>query len=135
MQGEELYAVEPETEMYEGGRAVLVGLHDADKNKFPNLALMKLSAWHKARGDDVRWWIPLEQYDKVYSSQAFTFSPEEPMLPEDAVKGGTGYGVYEDLPEEIDRMHPDYSIYPDVDYAIGFLTRGCIRKCPWCVVP
>ena len=49
--------------------------------------------------------------------------------------GGTGYGIYEDLPEEIDRMFPDYKIYPDTDYAIGYLTRGCVRKCPWCIVP
>ena len=135
MQGEELRAVGSETEEHEGGRRVQIGLHDADKNKFPNLALMKLSAWHKAKGDNVNWWIPMEQYDRVYSSKVFTFTPEEPMLPECTIKGGTGYGIYIDLPEEIESMFPDYSIYPDVDYAIGFLTRGCIRNCPWCVVP
>ena len=112
-----------------------IGLHDADKTGFPNLALMKLSAWHKAHGDDVRWWIPMEEYDKVYSSKVFNFTPEEIMLPEDTVKGGTGYGIYDELPEEVDCMFPDYSIYPHVDYAVGFLTRGCIRNCPWCVVP
>ena len=57
------------------------------------------------------------------------------MLPADAIKGGTGYGIYEDLPDEIDAMCPDCSIYPKANHAIGFLTRGCIRKCPWCVVP
>ena len=115
---------------------MIVGLHDADKNKFPNLALMKLSAWYKQRGDDVVWWNPMERCDLVYSSKVFTFTPEEPLLPDDAIKGGTGYGLpYADLPDVIDAMYPDYSIYPDVDYAIGFLTRGCIRKCPWCVVP
>lgn len=112
-----------------------IGLHDADKNAFPNLALMKISAWHKARGDDVGWWIPMFEYDRVYSSKVFTFTPEEPYLPPDTIRGGTGYGVYEDLPPEIDIMQPDYSIYPACDYAVGFLTRGCIRKCPWCVVP
>lgn len=112
-----------------------IGIHDSDKNGFPNLALMKISAYHKAEGDEVQWWNPMEHFDKVYSSKVFTFTPEEPMLPEDAIKGGTGYGIYEDLPAEIDDMHPDYSIYPDCKHAIGFLTRGCIRKCPWCVVP
>lgn len=112
-----------------------IGLHDSDKTGFPNMALMKISAWHKAQGDTVTWWIPLLQYDRVYSSKVFTFTPEQPMLPPDTVKGGTGYGTYEDLPDEMDRMFPDYSIYPDCKYAIGFMTRGCIRNCPWCVVP
>lgn len=112
-----------------------IGLHDSDKNGFPNLALMKISAWHKAQGDIVEWWIPMLEWDKVYSSKVFTFTPEEMLLPPDTIKGGTGYGIYDELPPEIDAMFPDYSIYPDVDYAIGFLTRGCIRNCPWCVVP
>ena len=114
---------------------MLVGLHDSDGGNFPNLALMKLSAWHKAQGDTVEWWMPMMEYDRVYSSKVFTFTPENPYLPADTIKGGTGYGIYEDLPPEIDNLFPDYSIYPDCDYAIGFLTRGCIRKCPWCVVP
>lgn len=112
-----------------------IGLHDADKTKFPNYALMKISAWHKSKGDTVEWWEPLEKYDKVYSSKVFTFTPVDPYLPADAVRGGTGYGIYDSLPDEIDAMFPDYSIYPNVGYAIGFLTRGCIRRCPWCVVP
>lgn len=112
-----------------------IGLHDSDTTGFPNLALMKLSAWHKARGDAVEWWSPLFPYDKIYSSKIFTFTPECPYLPPDAIKGGTGYGIYEDLPDEIDRIFPDYSIYPGCKHAIGFLTRGCIRNCPWCVVP
>jgi len=112
-----------------------IGLHDSDKTGFPNLALMKISAWHKAQGDAVEWWNLMFPYDKVYSSKVFTFTPECVYLPPDTVKGGTGYGIYEDLPEEIDAMFPDYSIYPDCKHAIGFLTRGCIRHCPWCVVP
>ena len=112
-----------------------IGLHDSDKTDFPNYALMKISAWHKAQGDVVEWWNPLLTYDMVYSSKVFTFTPENPYLPENTIKGGTGYGKYTELPPEIDAMFPDYSIYPKVNYAIGFLTRGCIRKCPWCVVP
>lgn len=114
---------------------MFVGLHDSDNTGFPNYALMKISAYHKARGDTVGWFIPLMQYDKVYSSKVFTFTPEYEYLPPDTVKGGTGYGIYGDLQEEIDRMQPDYSIYPNTDYAVGFLTRGCVRKCPWCIVP
>lgn len=114
---------------------MVIGLHDSDRTGFPNLALMKISARHKARGDTVEWWNPMFTYDRVYSSKVFTFTPECAYLPPDTVKGGTGYGIYEDLPEEIDAMFPDYSIYPDCKHAIGFLTRGCIRHCPWCVVP
>ncbi len=120
-----------------------IGLHDAEKsylkNKtFPNLALMKLSAYHKQRGDQVEWWNPLESYDRVYSSKVFDFTPEDPYLPEHAIRGGTGY---RDIPlnkmllEEIDSIFPDYSIYPECDYALGYLTRGCIRNCRWCIVP
>jgi hypothetical protein len=112
-----------------------IGLHDSDGTGFPNLALMKLAAWHRARGDSVEWWVPMLEYDRVYSSKVFTFTPENPYLPRDTVKGGTGYGITDELPIEIDDMFPDYSIYPDCDHAIGFLTRGCIRKCPWCIVP
>ena len=112
-----------------------IGLHDSDKTRFPNYALMKISAWHKSRGDSVEWWNPLMQYDRVYSSKVFTFTEENPYLPENTIKGGTGYGDYSELPADIDAMFPDYSIYPNIDYAIGFLTRGCIRKCKWCCVP
>jgi len=112
-----------------------IALHDSDYTGFPNYALMKLSAYHKAQGDHVELWIPMVKYDRVYSSKIFTFSPEDPMLPPDAIKGGTGYGIMDELPPEVDAVFPDYSLYPDCDHAIGFLTRGCIRKCPWCIVP
>lgn len=117
-----------------------IGLHDAEKEKiknktFPNYALMKISAYHKSKGDTVEWWQPLNTYDKVYSSKVFDFTPENPYLPPNTIKGGTGYGIFEDLPKEIDDMFPDYSIYPECNYAIGYITRGCIRNCEWCVVP
>ena len=112
-----------------------IALHDSDATGFPNLALMKLSAYHKAQGDSVEWWNPLLPYDRVYSSKVFTFTPECPYLPENTIRGGTGYGVYDELPPEVDAMFPDYSLYPKCDHAIGFLTRGCIRACQWCVVP
>lgn len=112
-----------------------IGIHDSDKTGFPNLALMKISAWHKAQGNTVEWWTPMLPFDRVYSSKVFTFTPECAYLPPDTIKGGTGYGIYTELPPEIDAAFPDYSIYPDCKHAIGFLTRGCIRQCPWCVVP
>lgn len=121
-----------------------VGLHDADaahfkrKNKFPNYALMKISAYHKRRGDAVEWWqgeIFNNLYDRIYSAKIFDFTLENPFLPERTIKGGTGYNVKSCLPIEIDDMYPDYSIYPECDYAVGFLTRGCPNRCRWCVVP
>ena len=121
---------------------MLVGLHDAEaehiKNKsFPNYALMKISAYHKARGDTVSWWNPLEShfYDLIYSSKVFDFTPENPYLPARAIRGGTGYGLMAELPPEVDAVFPDYSIYPACDYAIGYITRGCPNNCQWCVVP
>lgn len=121
-----------------------VGLHDAERdyfktgNKFPNYALMKISAYHKAQEDHVEWWNPLVKYDRVYSSKVFDFTPIDPYLPEDTIRGGTGYRdlpVDNRLPDEIDNLFPDYSIYPECDYAIGYLTRGCPNKCRWCIVP
>lgn len=76
---------------------MIIGLHDAEKEyfkhskTFPNYALMKISAWHKAQGDTIEWWNPLYKYDRVYSSKVFDFTPDDPYLPEDAIRGGTGY--------------------------------------------
>ena len=117
-----------------------VGLIDVDGHNFPNLALMKLSAWHKAQGDPVTWYQPLfttEPLDRVYMSKVFTFTPDYPysINAKEIVMGGTGYKLYTDLPPQIESIFPDYSIYPKYSYAIGFLTRGCIRNCPWCIVP
>ena len=101
----------------------------------PNLALMRISAWHKAQGDSVEWFMPLMKYDRVYASKIFTFTPDDPYLPADAVRGGTGYDPHTCLPPEVEAMRPDYTIYPQFTEAYGFLTRGCPNKCPWCVVP
>lgn len=111
-----------------------IALHDADKNDFPNLALMKLSSWHKLLGDTVEWFVPGGQYDLVYSSKVFTFTPADPMLPVNTIYGGTGYNIAAVLPPHINACYPDYSLY-GITYGLGFLTRGCIRRCPECFVP
>ena len=114
-----------------------IGLVDVDGHHYPNLALMKLSAWHKAQGDSVEFADPMfGRYDKVYMSKVFTFSPDcADYYPCEIVKGGTGYKDYTTvLPDEIEHICPDYSLY-GVREAYGFLTRGCVNRCPWCIVP
>lgn len=117
-----------------------IGLIDVDGHNFPNLALMKISAWHKSIGDDVEWWNGFCEYDKVYMSKVFddTYSNNvpEPFNAKEIVKGGTGYGLENKLPYEIEHMFPDYSIYGDLtnNTAYGFLTRGCPRMCSFCIV-
>lgn len=123
-----------------------VGLIDVDGHNFPNLPLMKISAYHKKIGDSVEWYEPLlsEHLDKVYMSKVFTFTSDY-QFPIDAdviEKGGTGYSYPtggKKLPEEIEHIYPDYSIYyekyPETkNTAYGFLTRGCPRGCNFCIV-
>lgn len=117
-----------------------IGLIDVDGHNFPNLALMKISSWHKAQGDEVEWWWGFGDYDRVYMSKVFdeTYSKDipEPFNTREIVKGGTGYGLDNVLPYEIEHSFPDYSLYPKLtkDTAYGFLTRGCPRGCPFCIV-
>lgn len=101
---------------------------------------MKLSAWHKQQGASVEWYNGFDYYDKVYMSKVFTFTPDDGRViqADEVVKGGTGYGMYESL--FCDAINPDLSLYPltkwyDGKTGYGYLTRGCIRKCPWCIVP
>lgn len=114
-----------------------IGILAVDSN-YPNLALMKISSYHKARGDNVEWYNPLCHYDKVYAAKVFSFTPQyEYYINTDELEtGGTGINVDKTLPLEIDRLQPDYSLYNlDNKTAYGFLTRGCPNKCKWCVVP
>ena len=133
-----------------------IGLIDVDGHNFPNLPLMKLSAWHKQKGDAVEWYEPMfsGHMDKVYMSKVFSFTPDYPYYinADEIVKGGSGYCIrlvngkeefdkkkHFDLPEEIEHIYPDYSIYydkiPEVrDTAYGFLTRGCQCDCDFCHV-
>lgn len=117
-----------------------IGLIDVDGHNFPNLALMKLSAWHKSRGDTVDWWWGFDHYDRVYMSRVFddTYSHDipEPLNADEIIKGGTGYGLGNRLPDEIEHTYPDYSLYPELtrDTAYGFLSHGCPRGCHFCIV-
>lgn len=138
-----------------------VGLIDVDGHNFPNLCLMKLSAYHKSKGDDVEWYSPeTPMYDLVYMAKVFSEEYTEDIpIPENTIKcskGGTGYAIrLEDgkevyhkeddpeLPDEIEHIFPDYSLYPEYtgygkplryQTAYGFLTRGCPRGCGFCHV-
>lgn len=130
-----------------------IGLIDVDGKNYPNLALMKLSAWHKAQGDSVYWWWGFDNYDVVYMSKVFsgTYSGDlpDPVNAGRVIRGGSGYAIqtidgldiYDkdqdpDLPECVARMFPDYSLYPELTAgkAFGRLTEGCPKKCPWCHV-
>lgn len=106
---------------------------------YPNIALCKIARYHRERGDQVEWAVPFFHYDIVYKSKIFNFSTEDKVCydADEMICGGTGYDLHSKLPDEIDRLQPDYSIYPLIpsDTAYGFLTRGCPNKCPWCVVP
>lgn len=115
-----------------------IGLIDVDRTSFPNLTLMKISAYHKRRGDKVEWWNGLLTYDRVYKAKVFddTYSQdiEWCINADEIIKGGTGYDLENQLPDEIEHIRPDYSLYGISDTAYGFLTRGCPRGCPFCIV-
>ena len=129
-----------------------IGLIDVDGHNFPNLALMRISAYHKARGDKVEWWKgDMFHYDKVYMSKVFSDAYSrnipDPMNADEVIKGGTGYAIrLQDgkevfdkskdvvLPDEIEKMFPDYSIYPEYPFAVSMTSRGCPRGCAFCHV-
>lgn len=134
-----------------------IGLIDVDCHNFPNLPLMKLSAWHKQQGDSVEWYIPtqhgfpLPPMDKVYMSKVFAFTPDYQYYinAKEVVKGGSGYCInFENgkeiyhkendsqLPYEVEHTYPDYSLYPELtkDTAYGFMSHGCPRGCDFCHV-
>lgn len=132
-----------------------IGLIDVDGHNYPNLPLMKISAWHKQKGDEVRWYEPfdglIQKYDKVYMSKVFSFTPDYvyPIYADEIYRGGSGYcielvdgkEVYHkerdiQLPQEVEHIYPDYTLYPELtkDTAYGFLTRGCPRGCGFCHV-
>lgn len=115
-----------------------IGLIDVDGHRFPNLALMKLSAYHKERGDSVEWWNGFARYDLVYQAKVFTglYSPDVDTVSntDGLIKGGTGYRLSSRLPDPVEHHMPDYALYPQYQKAYGYLTRGCPRGCPFCIV-
>lgn len=130
-----------------------IGLIDVDGHNFPNLALMRISSYHKSQGDEVEWWwSDFVHYDIVYMSKIFSdaYSKDipEPINADKVIKGGTGYCISlgadgkevfdqsknHTLPEEVERMFPDYSIYPQFDFAVSMTSRGCPRGCSFCHV-
>ena len=130
-----------------------IGLISVDSHNFPNIPLMKISAWHKQQGDTVEWYDPMfsGHMDKVYMSKVFSFTPDYEYCidADEIVRGGSGYcielvdgkEVYHaerdtNLPDEIEHIYPDYDLYPELtkDTAYGFLTRGCPRGCGFCHV-
>ena len=134
---------------------VKIGLIDVDGHNYPNLPLMKLSAWHKNNGNSVEWWNPaVPWYDRVYQARVFSASytkhePRPPLNAGEIIRGGSGYAIgikngreyfdtsqHQNLPDEIEHTYPDYSLYPEYcnNIAYGFLTRGCPRGCPFCHV-
>ena len=125
---------------------IKIGLIDVDGHKFPNIPLMKLSAWHKQKGDSVEWYQPLfsGHMDKVYMSKVFSFTPDYEYYidADEVIKGGSGYCIElvdgkeifhaerdQKLPPYIEHIYPDYSLYPELtkDTAYGFMSRGCPR--------
>lgn len=128
-----------------------IGLIDVDGHNFPNIPLMKISAWHKAQGHHVEWYDPMfsGHMDKVYMSKVFSFTPDYiyPIDADEIIQGGSGYcitlvdgkEVFDkskdiNLPHEIEHIYPDYSLYGITDTAYGFLSRGCPRGCDFCHV-
>ncbi|MCQ2105907.1 MAG: hypothetical protein MJZ26_08955 [Fibrobacter sp.] len=145
-----------------------IGLIDADKmwrkkdhanryggeKPFPNLAIMKLSAYHKQRGDEVEWYCGMnERYDLVYVSKVFSSTPDsrEHIQADEVIYGGTGFCIIKEngkevyreprdpnfmgiLKPEIEHIYPDYGLYGIEDTAYGFLSRGCPRGCSFCHV-
>ena len=101
-----------------------IGLVDVEGHNFPNLALMKISAWFKEHGHTVEWANSLEHYDKVYMAKVFTFSPDglQAYQTDELIQGGTGYDMTVKLPESIEHCYPDYGLYGITDTAYGYLT-------------
>lgn len=129
-----------------------IGLIDVDGHRFPNLALMRISAYHKSRGDEVEWWFgDLKYYDIIYKSKiysdTYTKDTPDPLNCGKLIKGGSGYHIHlvdgkevfdrehhKNLPLEVEKCFPDYSLYPQYDYAVAMTSRGCPNACEFCHV-
>ena len=113
-------------------------LVDVDST-IPNLALMKLSSWHKGQGDQVGF--DITDPDKIYASVVFKKNAHKLdglkfFYPgAEIIVGGSGIDLKATLPDEVEYIRPDYDLYPGMDYSLGFTSRGCIRNCYFCIVP
>lgn len=119
-----------------------IALYDVDST-IPNLALMKLSTFHKEQGHSVVPFVPImnaANFDKIYASTVFKDSPDDDLSdhsylrPETMEIGGSGWNLEKWLPPEVHRAVPDYSLY-GYEHSIGFTARGCRFKCKFCDVP
>lgn len=115
----------------------IVGLFDVD-SKIPNLALMKISAHFKNKGYETEFYSPLfhDKYDLIFASKIFMYPHQNDYyLRKDMIKGGPGFDIYSKLPSKIDHVYPDYSLYNTIDFAMGYISKGCIRNCEFCIIP
>jgi len=113
-----------------------IGLFDLD-SRIPNLPLMKISTYYKKWGYKTEFYSPLfhSKYWLIFTSKIFDYpSKNDPYIRKNMILGGSGHNLEIKLPYEIEHIYPDYDLY-NCKYAMGFITRGCIRNCPWCIVP
>ena len=107
-------------------------------SKIPNLALMKLSAYYKEKGDSAGF--DIQDPHLVFVSVIFSKDREQAagiatLYPKAKVTfGGSGWDLKNKLPVDIEMIKPDYDLYPST-YSQGYTTRGCVNKCGFCIVP
>lgn len=114
-----------------------IGITQID-GKLPNVALMKVASYYEEFNANISAYIPNRDnyldYDLIYMSKIFDFTPM-PVIPKNALIGGTGVDFYNKLPLDIEVMPPSYTLYPECTYNIGFAMKGCRFKCKFCCVP
>lgn len=112
-----------------------IALYNCGEDSIFNTALMQISSFHKSKGDSVEWYHPLlhDIYNRIYASSLFDFT-DKSYVTDKMICGGSGFDLTTKLPIDIENSDYDYSIYPACDYSIVWFSRGCIRKCPFCIV-
>ena len=112
-----------------------IGLYNLEP-KIINTAMMQVSSYYKLKGYEVEIYNPLfrESYDQIYAFSIFDFT-DRSYVTKDMLCGGTGFNIDSKLQKEIEECDYDYSLYPNSENSYIWFSRGCIRKCPFCVVP